>query len=134
MDLEGDLEGEDGLERRMVARAAAPFGDADASTRVRDEGWVVYVTNGGKSAKGTFGTGVVSEWLWGKKDELKIQRMKETEYVCPRLKLCAELSASFVCVGSPSCDCSYATGHALVDVYFDLDTDSIHMDAFSGGL
>lgn len=37
--LEGDLEGEEGLGGRMFARTAAPFGDADASTRVRDEGW-----------------------------------------------------------------------------------------------
>lgn len=40
-DLKGDLEGEEGLEGTMFARMAAPFGDADARTRVRDEGWVV---------------------------------------------------------------------------------------------
>lgn len=36
VDLEGDLEGEEGQE----GSAAAPFGDADASARVRDEGWM----------------------------------------------------------------------------------------------
>lgn len=68
--LKRDLEGEEGLEGRMLARTAAPFGDADASTRVRDEGWVAGIASRGTSAKGTFGIGVLSEWFWEKKGEL----------------------------------------------------------------
>lgn len=44
-DLEGDLEGEEGLDGTMLARMVAPFGDADASTRVRDECWTVWMAS-----------------------------------------------------------------------------------------
>lgn len=88
VDLEGDFEGEEGEEGRMFARAAAPFGDAAARARVRDEGWVVGRTSRGKSAKGTFGRGAVSEWIWGRKGELeKGGEEEEGEYVGPRVEL-----------------------------------------------
>jgi hypothetical protein len=81
VDLEGDLEGEEGS---AFARAAAPFGDADASARVRDEGWMDWVASWGKSAKGT---GAASELFCEKKGESGKAENGQTAYVEPRFEL-----------------------------------------------
>jgi hypothetical protein len=56
----GDFAGAVGLDGTIFLRIEAPFGEADASTRVREDAFTV-VTISGRSAKGMFGASEKSE-------------------------------------------------------------------------
>lgn len=45
VDLDGDLDGEEGPAGDMFARMASSFGYADASTQVRGDGWEIWTTS-----------------------------------------------------------------------------------------